>query len=48
MRYSGDITYHIIAFMVVAVWGSTFVFTKMQLMAGLSPTQIFTLRSGNR
>ena len=30
--------------MVVAVWGSTFVFTKMLLMAGLSPTQIFTLR----
>ena len=25
MRYSGDIIYHIIAFMVVAVWGSTFV-----------------------
>lgn len=44
MRYSGDIIYHIIAFMVVAVWGSTFVFTKMLLMAGLSPTQIFTLR----
>lgn len=30
--------------MVVAVWGSTFVFTKMLLIAGLSPTQIFTLR----
>lgn len=44
MRYSGDIIYHIIAFMVVAVWGSTFVFTKMLLMAGLSPTHIFTLR----
>ena len=44
MRYSGDIIYHIIAFLVVAVWGSTFVFTKMLLIAGLSPTQIFTLR----
>lgn len=32
------------AFVVVAIWGSTFVFTKMLLLAGLSPAQIFTLR----
>lgn len=44
MRHSGEIIYHIIAFMVVAVWGSTFVFTKMLLFAGLLPTHIFTLR----
>jgi len=29
---------------VVAIWGSTFVFTKMLLLAGLTPAQIFTLR----
>ena len=28
----------------VAIWGSTFVFTKMLLLAGLTPAQIFTLR----
>lgn len=36
--------YHFVAFLVVAIWGSTFVFTKMLLWAGLSPAQIFTLR----
>ena len=36
--------YHLTAFAVVAVWGSTFVFTKMLLLAGLSPANIFTLR----
>ena len=30
--------------MTVAIWGSTFVFTKMLLLSGLSPAQIFTLR----
>ena len=36
--------YHIVAFVVVAVWGSTFVFTKLLLLSGLSAAQIFTLR----
>jgi len=36
--------YHIVAFLVVAVWGSTFVFTKLLLLNGLSAAQIFTLR----
>ena len=36
--------YHFVAFLIVAVWGSTFVFTKMLLLNGLSPAQIFTLR----
>ena len=36
----GNLKYHLVAFIVVAIWGSTFVFTKMLLMAGLSPTQI--------
>ena len=36
--------YHLVAFVVVAIWGSTFVFTKMLLHSGLSPAQIFTFR----
>ena len=36
--------YHATAFLVVSIWGSTFVFTKLLLLAGLSPAQIFTLR----
>jgi len=33
-----------VAFLVVAIWGSTFVFTKLLLNEGLSPAQIFLLR----
>ena len=36
--------YHLVAFLVVAVWGSTFVFTKLLLNAGLTAAQIFVLR----
>lgn len=36
--------HHAIAFLVVAIWGSTFVFTKLLLLGGLSAAQIFTLR----
>ena len=36
--------YHLLAFVIVAIWGSTFVFTKLLLQASLSPAQIFTLR----
>ena len=32
------------AFVTVAIWGSTFVFTKMLLQSGLTPAQIFTFR----
>ena len=39
-----SLKYHLVAFLVVAIWGSTFVFTKMLLLAGLSAAQIFTLR----
>lgn len=35
---------HLIAFLTVVVWGSTFVFTKLLLISGLSPSLIFTLR----
>ena len=38
------IIYHFVAFLTVAIWGSTFVFTKLLLQHGLSPAQIFTLR----
>ena len=33
-----------VAFLVVAVWGVTFVFTKLLLIAGLTAAQIFVLR----
>ena len=36
--------YHLIAFVVVAVWGTTFVFTKLLLLAGLTAAQIFVWR----
>ena len=39
-----DMLYHFIALLTVAIWGSTFVFTKILLQNDLSPAQIFTLR----
>lgn len=36
--------YHLVAFLVVAIWGVTFVFTKLLLMAGLTAAHIFVLR----
>ena len=44
MREKQRLLGHILAFITVAIWGSTFVFTKMLLLNGLSPAQIFTLR----
>ena len=38
------ILYHLVAFLVVAIWGTTFVFTKLLLIAGLTAAQIFVLR----
>lgn len=35
---------HVVAFLVVTTWGTTFVFTKLLLLAGLSAAQIFVLR----
>ena len=32
------------AFVTVAIWGSTFISTKLLIYAGLSPAHIFTLR----
>ena len=36
--------YHLVAFVVIAIWGSTFVFTKLLLLGGLTAAQIFILR----
>lgn len=33
-----------VAFLTVAIWGTTFVWTKLLIINGLSPAQIFTLR----
>ena len=44
MTTQKQILYHAVAFIVVTIWGSTFVFTKLLLLGGLSPAQIFTLR----
>ena len=35
---------YVIAFLVVAVWGTTFVFTKLLLLGGLTAAQIFVFR----
>ena len=44
MKERSNLTYHIIAFLTVAIWGSTFISTKVLIINGLSPAQIFTLR----
>lgn len=36
--------WHVLALLVVCIWGSTFVASKVLLMAGLSPAQIMTIR----
>ena len=44
MSVTAHLFYHAVAFLVVAIWGSTFVYTKLLLLAGFTPAQIFTLR----
>ena len=41
---NSNFLYHLVAFITVAVWGTTFVATKVLMLHGLSPAQIFTLR----
>ena len=36
--------YHVVAFMTVAIWGSTFISTKVLIQSGISPAQVYTLR----
>ncbi|MBQ0094688.1 MAG: DMT family transporter [Bacteroidetes bacterium] len=44
MKNGGIFLYHFLAFMTMALWGVTFVSTKMLINAGLTPAQIFTIR----
>ncbi len=44
MTRNSNFFYHLVAFFTVAVWGTTFVSTKVLMLNGLSPAQIFTLR----
>ena len=43
-KANNNIFYHLVAFLTVAIWGTTFVSTKVLMINGLSPAQIFTLR----
>lgn len=36
--------WHLVAIAVIAIWGTTFVSTKVLILGGLSPTEIFTYR----
>ena len=36
--------YHVLAFVIVAIWGVTFISTKILISNGLNPAQIFTIR----
>lgn len=44
MNKESNFIYHLVAFLTVCVWGTTFVSTKVLMISGLSPAQIFTLR----
>ena len=44
MTKNSNFFYHLVAFVTVAIWGTTFVATKVLMLNGLSPAQIFTLR----
>lgn len=41
---TGNTIYHVLAIAIVAIWGLTFISTKVLLMAGLSPEEIFLVR----
>jgi drug/metabolite transporter (DMT)-like permease len=44
-RFNSSIIFaHIVAFITVAIWGTTFVSTKVLIFNGLSPAQIFVFR----
>lgn len=44
MNTKNNYTYHLIAIVVVAIWGLTFISTKILIGYGLSPQEIFLLR----
>ena len=41
---TGNTIYNVLAIVIVAIWGLTFISTKVLLMAGLSPEEIFLVR----
>ena len=43
-KSDSHLPYHLVALVTVTIWGSTFVFTKLLLLNGLSPAQIFMFR----
>ena len=44
MKGEGKFIYHILAFIIVTVWGVTFISTKVLINTGFTPAQIFTIR----
>ena len=44
MKVKSLLAYHLLALLVVAVWGVTFVCTKILIAAGLKPAEIFAIR----
>lgn len=44
MNTKNNYTYHLVAIVVVAIWGLTFISTKVLIGHGLSPQEIFLLR----
>ena len=44
MKVKSLLAYHLLALFVVAVWGVTFVCTKILIAAGLKPAEIFAIR----
>ena len=44
MQETNRVWAHLVAFFTVAIWGTTFVSTKVLLLHGLTPAWIFTLR----
>lgn len=44
MQWSHNFIYHVIAILIVCIWGVTFISTKVLITCGLSPQEIFFLR----
>lgn len=44
MKGEGKFIFHVLAFIIVTIWGVTFISTKILINSGLTPAQIFTIR----
>lgn len=44
MKRQGLLFYHLLATLIVTVWGVTFISTKVLINSGLTPAQLFTIR----